>query len=61
MTHALTHTLAEPERHGATTLTDGRRLGWAEWGPACRHHVLPEAGGSLLWTHAELILTALMN
>jgi pimeloyl-ACP methyl ester carboxylesterase len=29
--------------------------------PDCRHHVLPEAGGSLLWTHADLILTALLN
>jgi pimeloyl-ACP methyl ester carboxylesterase len=27
--------------------------------PDCRHHVLPGAGGSLLWTHAELILAAL--
>jgi pimeloyl-ACP methyl ester carboxylesterase len=27
--------------------------------PDCRHHVLPDAGGSLLWTHAELILAAL--
>ena len=29
--------------------------------PDCRHHVLPDAGGSLLWTHAELILRALLN
>lgn len=29
--------------------------------PDCRHHVFPEAGGSLLWTHTELILAALMK
>lgn len=26
--------LAEPKRLGSTALADGRRLGWAEWGPA---------------------------
>ncbi|WP_306363596.1 alpha/beta fold hydrolase [Nocardia sp. CC227C] len=26
--------LLEPERLGTTTLPDGRRLGWSEWGPA---------------------------
>ena len=29
--------------------------------PDCRRHVLPEAGGSLLWTHAEMILAALVS
>jgi pimeloyl-ACP methyl ester carboxylesterase len=26
--------VTEPDRLGQTTLADGRRLGWAEWGPA---------------------------
>ncbi|WP_067133417.1 alpha/beta fold hydrolase [Microtetraspora malaysiensis] len=29
--------------------------------PASRRHLLPEAGGSLLWTHAEEILTSLLD
>jgi len=29
--------------------------------PGARHHVVPGAGGSLLWTHAEAILTALLE
>jgi pimeloyl-ACP methyl ester carboxylesterase len=28
--------------------------------PDARHHVVPEAGGSLLWTHADAILSALV-
>ena len=44
--------LAEPMRVGMTELPDGRRLGWAEWGP-------PD-GGSVLWTHGEEILRSLL-
>ncbi|WP_433345726.1 alpha/beta fold hydrolase [Microtetraspora malaysiensis] len=29
--------------------------------PASRRHLLPEAGGSLLWTHAEEILASLLD
>ncbi|MBB5133596.1 pimeloyl-ACP methyl ester carboxylesterase [Thermocatellispora tengchongensis] len=29
--------------------------------PTARHHLLPEAGGSLLWTHAAAILTGLLG
>ncbi|MFH8367389.1 alpha/beta fold hydrolase [Streptomyces sp. NPDC018031] len=29
--------------------------------PTARHHVLPEAGGALLWTHAERILRHLLR
>ncbi|MHB6912175.1 alpha/beta fold hydrolase [Streptomyces sp. DB-54] len=28
--------------------------------PGARHHVVPETGGALLWTHAESILTSLL-
>ncbi|GLW49405.1 hypothetical protein Stsp02_50660 [Streptomyces sp. NBRC 14336] len=28
------HGVGEPARLGQTRLPDGRRLGWAEWGPA---------------------------
>ena len=28
--------------------------------PAARRHLLPEAGGSLLWTHAEEIVASLV-
>ncbi|WP_212845826.1 alpha/beta fold hydrolase [Catellatospora sp. IY07-71] len=40
--------LAEPERVGQVGLADGRRLGWAEWGPAGGVPVLfcPGAGTS---------------
>ncbi|MBB2912500.1 pimeloyl-ACP methyl ester carboxylesterase [Streptosporangium becharense] len=45
-----TSTVHSPD-HGATL---ARRI------PGARRHLLPEAGGSVLWTHAEEILTALV-
>ncbi len=45
-----TSTVHSPD-HGATM---ARRL------PTARRHFLPEAGGALLWTHAEDILKALL-
>ncbi|GAA2845837.1 hypothetical protein GCM10010517_02350 [Streptosporangium fragile] len=44
-----TSTVHSPD-HGATL---ARRI------PTARRHLLPEAGGSVLWTHAREILTAL--
>jgi pimeloyl-ACP methyl ester carboxylesterase len=29
--------------------------------PGARRHLIPEAGGALLWTHAEAILAALLS
>ena len=39
--------IAEPERLGTTDLPDGRRLGWAQWGPADGRPVLFFSGAAM--------------
>jgi pimeloyl-ACP methyl ester carboxylesterase len=47
------------ERDTSHSPDNGARL--AARMPGARHHVVPEAGGALLWTHAGSILTLLLG
>jgi pimeloyl-ACP methyl ester carboxylesterase len=43
----MNHGVKEPERLGATKLPDGRRLGWAQWGPKDGAPVLFFSGAAM--------------